>query len=605
MTTITSWNSSEFSQFVQDNADRLGLRRVGGQLQGPCPSCAGSNRFYRRDDTGGVFCRQCCPDGSDADAFKRLMAAAGYEPERRRSNGSAGAAKPSRREVERYPYTTADGREFHVVRYEPKDFRRDPVGVKGPFLLYGNPPAESDLPLILVESEKCVAAANSLGFRDHQFTTWCGGAGSFKSTDWKHYREREIVIVPDNDQAGQKSAKGLSAHLRELGIKSRTVDVSAWPEGGDLEQFAAGNSQVEVRAMLRPKPLIRPMGTEMGKIEWLIPGWLPCGMVTNCIAEGGSGKGVTQAKVMAAVTLGINPFTGEPTSAPAGVLILSEQDSRRYVQRPRLIAAGAVMDRVFTMDREALREPVRLAREIVGKGIRLVVLDQMVGGLAADRKSNSDVDVADHMKLFEGLAESTGAAFVVVLHTVKGGGAKLKDNTPLRDLARGSGAWVDVCRMNWMIFADLNCEEQSRLMVRVKCNLPVNWLMGGLRLFGHDVPVEGGEDATVIHNVEVVEGTNREIAQAALTRKPDEGVEELPKYRRVANTIWSLLPVDGPRLQSEIYAELKAEGIAVGTIDKAIKYLLSDAKRIGRQPATEFPELSEADQSAKAIYRTG
>ena len=51
------------------------LRRVGGQLVGPCPVCGGDDRFYVTAQ-GAAFCRHCCPDGGNAEAVKALFAAA-------------------------------------------------------------------------------------------------------------------------------------------------------------------------------------------------------------------------------------------------------------------------------------------------------------------------------------------------------------------------------------------------------------------------------------------------------------------------------------------------------------------------------------------------
>ena len=57
-------------------ASRLGLRRQGGELVGPCPACGGEDRF-RVTRRGGFFCRQCCPDGRSMDAVRRILERAG------------------------------------------------------------------------------------------------------------------------------------------------------------------------------------------------------------------------------------------------------------------------------------------------------------------------------------------------------------------------------------------------------------------------------------------------------------------------------------------------------------------------------------------------
>ena len=44
-------------------------------MVGPCPVCGGEDRFYVTAQ-GGAFCRKCCPDGGNPDAFKALLRAA-------------------------------------------------------------------------------------------------------------------------------------------------------------------------------------------------------------------------------------------------------------------------------------------------------------------------------------------------------------------------------------------------------------------------------------------------------------------------------------------------------------------------------------------------
>lgn len=51
------------------------LKRVGGQLVGSCPVCGGDDRFYVTAQ-GKAFCRQCCPDGRNPDAFRAILAVA-------------------------------------------------------------------------------------------------------------------------------------------------------------------------------------------------------------------------------------------------------------------------------------------------------------------------------------------------------------------------------------------------------------------------------------------------------------------------------------------------------------------------------------------------
>jgi len=58
-----------------------GLRKAGGQHQGPCPVCGGTDRFRVNAD-GRFFCRRCCPDGRDPQAMRAILDAAGLDIDR-------------------------------------------------------------------------------------------------------------------------------------------------------------------------------------------------------------------------------------------------------------------------------------------------------------------------------------------------------------------------------------------------------------------------------------------------------------------------------------------------------------------------------------------
>ena len=83
---LTNWRAA---------AARLGLRRQGRELIGPCPACGGEDRF-RITLRGGFFCRQCCPDrNAGGDAMRRIIEAAGLADERKEANGRAVGAPGS------------------------------------------------------------------------------------------------------------------------------------------------------------------------------------------------------------------------------------------------------------------------------------------------------------------------------------------------------------------------------------------------------------------------------------------------------------------------------------------------------------------------------
>lgn len=78
--------------------------------------------------------------------------------------------------------------------------------------------------VLIVEGEKTVEAANKLFVNDRIIsTTWLGGAGAVSKTDWSHLYGRQVIIWPDNDEAGFKAAEQISTELRKIGVRSLHV----------------------------------------------------------------------------------------------------------------------------------------------------------------------------------------------------------------------------------------------------------------------------------------------------------------------------------------------------------------------------------------------
>ena len=69
-------------------------------------------------------------------------------------------------------------------------------------------------PVLVVEGEKTADAAREL-FGDHVVVTWSGGANAVAKADWSPLRERDVVLWPDNDDAGKKAMQLVAAALQE------------------------------------------------------------------------------------------------------------------------------------------------------------------------------------------------------------------------------------------------------------------------------------------------------------------------------------------------------------------------------------------------------
>jgi hypothetical protein len=169
-----------------------------------------------------------------------------------------------RQPVAAYPYTDEDGvLLFEVVRFEPKDFRqRRPDGRGGwiwnldhvrrvPFHLPQLMAAKGTT-VHVVEGEKDVLALERLGL---VATCNPGGAGKWRLEFAEYFRGADVVILPDNDEAGESHARQVAANLKPVAARLRILrllglgpkeDVSDWiARGGTAEELARLAATVE------------------------------------------------------------------------------------------------------------------------------------------------------------------------------------------------------------------------------------------------------------------------------------------------------------------------------------------------------------------------
>lgn len=100
-------------------------------------------------------------------------------------------------------------------------------------------PDLADSPRVYVtEGEKAAEAARSVGLIA---TTSAHGSKSASKTDWTPLAGKECVLLPDNDDAGQRYASEVAAILATLTPTPvvKLVDLPDLPPGGDMADFVA------------------------------------------------------------------------------------------------------------------------------------------------------------------------------------------------------------------------------------------------------------------------------------------------------------------------------------------------------------------------------
>lgn len=137
--------------------------------------------------------------------------------------------------------------------------------------LYLRGPRRPELPLLIVEGEKCADAADAMLHDELEVNSWSGGGKAVKKTDWspiagrdvilwadadgKRYKEgheREGELMPETEQPGMKAMEEIAKLLR--GQDNRVTFVNI-PQPGEVEDgwdifdlIAAGATKDEVMA---------------------------------------------------------------------------------------------------------------------------------------------------------------------------------------------------------------------------------------------------------------------------------------------------------------------------------------------------------------------
>ena len=128
-----------------------------------------------------------------------------------------------------YRYDTPDGKEFR-----PWDVKTRRHRAPEPRPLYNQPGIAKSNVVVLVEGEKCAEALIGLGICA---TTAMNGANApVEKTDWSPLCGKQVVLWPDNDEAGRHYAETVVEKLRGAGVTALSVLIppDGKPEGWDI-----------------------------------------------------------------------------------------------------------------------------------------------------------------------------------------------------------------------------------------------------------------------------------------------------------------------------------------------------------------------------------
>jgi len=193
-----------------------------------------------------------------------------------------------------FPYRAADGSLFgYVLRHDLQDGGKEtpmvmwcrlPDGSETwcrypfpkPRLLFGLERLGAGKQVVIAEGEKCATVGAAITGR--LFISWAGGTYGVSHADWTPLAGRSVVIWPDADEPGLRTAAKIGAMLVDLGCTVKVMDVSDKPKGWDVADAAdEGWSRDDIdqfmRARVKPLAVAAPVEPEP---EPVAVGSIPC-----------------------------------------------------------------------------------------------------------------------------------------------------------------------------------------------------------------------------------------------------------------------------------------------------------------------------------------
>lgn len=211
--------------------------------------------------------------------------------------------------------------------------------------------------------------------------------------------------------------------------------------------------------------------------HWTWTSRIPRGELTLVAGREGIGKSTLVYWLVAAITTG--SLAGEHKGRPRSVVIAATEDSWEHTIVPRLIAAGADLQRVLQIeaavvvdeDGQQWDEPLSLPRDvdaladlIESEDVAMVVLDPLLSRLSGTLDSHKDAQVRQALEPLVRVAHQARCAVVGIIHVNKAA------TSDVLNTVMGSRAFTATARAVLYVMTDPE-DESTRLVGLAKCNI--------------------------------------------------------------------------------------------------------------------------------------
>ena len=281
-----------------------------------------------------------------------------------------------------------------------------------------------------------------------------------------------VFLCLDADKAGEDACKRLAALLPD------TVSVTRiQPCMKDWNDVLVHRAEISNRNYFKSivlkepsKPetvkIIRMSDVELTPVEWLWKPYLPFGKLSVLQGNPGEGKTYFAMHLAAACTNG-KLLPNMERMEPFNVIYQTAEDGLGDTVKPRLIEAGADLDRVLVIDDSEVQLTLsdeRIEKAIIENNARLVIIDPIQAYLGADVDMNRANEVRPIFMRLGQVAQRTGCAILLIGHLNKAAG--------MQSLQRGLGS-IDIAAAvrSVMFIGKLKHDPTMRILTHEKSSL--------------------------------------------------------------------------------------------------------------------------------------
>ena len=281
-----------------------------------------------------------------------------------------------------------------------------------------------------------------------------------------------VFLCLDADKAGEDACKRLATLLPDSVSVTRIQ-----PCMKDWNDVLVHRAEIPNRNYFKSivlkepsKPetvkIIRMSDVELTPVEWLWKPYLPFGKLSVLQGNPGEGKTYFAMHLAAACTNG-KLLPNMERMEPFNVIYQTAEDGLGDTVKPRLIEAGADLDRVLVIDDSEVQLTLsdeRIEKAIIENNARLVIIDPIQAYLGADVDMNRANEVRPIFMRLGQVAQRTGCAILLIGHLNKAAG--------MQSLQRGLGS-IDIAAAvrSVMFIGKLKHDPTMRILTHEKSSL--------------------------------------------------------------------------------------------------------------------------------------